>query len=270
MTSVRARRAAATILLASGGMLLLPAGAQADTCMKDYNGNYVCGASGTGPTSGPGSYNGFNGVQDGTPGMIGPDGQPMTAATPPAYLSPGWTPPPVPAAAQPAPNPAGLSTVPPAGATGTLTAPYAAHSAPGSSSAGSVAVPPAQGSTSTTKELPPAAVPGSAADAARDTGSTTAPSAASTAGPSAGASGAATPAPTMTEMAQGTPRPTQSAAAAAKAPTRADATRTSESEPFSPVPLLAVLGGLAIAGAVIWFVPGIRSVLTGLLSRGSH
>lgn len=266
MTSVRARRAATSILLAAGGMLLLPAAGHADTCMKDYNGNYVCGASGTGPTSGPGSYSGFNGVQDGTPGEIGPDGQPMTAATPPAYLSPGWTPPPVPSSAQPAPNPAGISNVPPPGST--LTNPGAA---PTVAAPGSVTNPGSGTASGTTsKELPPAAVPGSAADAARDTGSTATPSTAPTSSASAAASGEATAAPTMTEMAQGTPRPTRTAAPAVAGPATADATRASESEPFSPVPLLAVLGGLGIAGAVIWLVPGIRSAVTGLLTRGSH
>ncbi|QOD05696.1 hypothetical protein [Pseudarthrobacter sp. BIM B-2242] len=254
MTSVRARRAAATILLAAGSMFLLPAtGHASETCMRDYNGNWVCGASGTGPTSGPGSYTGFNGVQDGTPGDIGPDGRPMTAAKPPAWESPDWTPPPVPAAAQPAPNPAGLSNVPPAGVNSTLTPPPAAAPADG-----------------TTKELPPGAVAESAADAARDTGSTATPSAAPGADPSATPSGEATPAPTMTEMTQGTPRTSRAAADAVTAPTTADATRASESEPFSPVPLLAVLGGLAIAGAVIWFVPGIRNAILGLLGRGNH
>lgn len=253
MTSVRARRAAATILLTAGSMFLLPAaGHAAETCMRDYNGNWVCGASGTGPTSGPGSYTGFNGVQDGTPGDIGPDGRPMTAATPPPWDSPGWTPPPVPAAAQPAPNPAGLSNVPPAGANSTLNPPPA--------------VAPEAG---TTKELPPAAAADSAEDAARDTGSTATPSAPAGPGPSASASGEATPAPTMTEMSQGTPRPSRTVGAVA-VPTTADATRASESEPFSPVPLLAVLGGLAIAGAVIWFVPGIRNAILGLLGRGNH
>ena len=42
--------------------------------MTDDKGNRVCGTSGTGPTSGPGSYSGNTGIHDGTVGMIGPDG----------------------------------------------------------------------------------------------------------------------------------------------------------------------------------------------------
>lgn len=48
----------------------------------------------------PGSYTSV-GINNGTPGAIGPDGRPTTAATPPAWSAPGYQPPPAPA---PAPN----------------------------------------------------------------------------------------------------------------------------------------------------------------------
>lgn len=250
MTTQRARRAVATALLSAGALLLLPAAAHADTCMVDDKGNQVCGASGSGPASGPGSYTGFNGVHDGTPGAPGPDGQPLAAATPPPWMAPGWTPPPLPTSAQPAPNGPGLSTVKlapgqlPPGVSGSGAAPAAPQSS---------------------QELPPpgpaAPAQGSAAGAGANPAASSSPTA--SAAPSS-APASATPAPTMTEMAQHSPPPT----AAPAAPVRAQAARTSEESSFDPGVLLAALGGLAIAGAVAWFVPGIRSAITGLLRRG--
>lgn len=247
MTTQRARRAAATALLAAGAIILMPAAAHADTCMTDDKGNLVCGASGSGPASGPGSYTGNNGVHDGTPGAIGPDGQPLAAATPPPWMAPGWTPPPVPSSAQPAPNGQGLSTVQlppgqvPPGVNGTGAAPAGPQ---------------------TTKELPPPAAGGTQGSSAATAAPTASASPSASAAPSASTSAA--PVPTMTEMAQHSPPPS----AAPAAPVREQTARTSEESSFNPGVLLAVIGGLAIAGAVAWFVPGIRSALTGLLRRG--
>lgn len=247
MTIQRARRAAATVLLSAGVLFLVPGVAHADTCMTDDKGHQVCGASGTGPASGPGSYSGVSGVNNGTPGAIGPDGQPMTSATPPPWSAPGWSPPPVPANAQPAPNSPGILNAPPPGAV-----------LPGDVKTGEV--PPAQAGT---VELPPPVAAGSAGGSTVGGGTPSgSPSASATTAPSATASGTPTPAPTMTAMATHAPPPTKTAEPGPVAESRA-----SETEPFNPVPLLAGLGGLAIVGCA-WFIPGIRSAITGLLSRG--
>lgn len=252
MTTQPGRRATATVLLAAGALFMAPAAAHADTCMIDDKGNQVCGASGTGPSSGPGSYTGFNGVHDGTPGQPGPDGQPLQAATPPPWMQPGWTPPPVPASAQPAPNSPGLGSVP---------------LGPGQVPAGVSAGAPAPAGATTSKELPPAAPAAPAASAANgSTPSQGGPTAAASSTATQGTPASATPAPTMTEMAQHSPPPT----AAAAAPVRAQTARTSEESPFNPAVILAVIGGLAIGAGVVWFVPGVRAAATALLRRGKH
>jgi hypothetical protein len=163
-------------------------------------------------------------------------------------MSPGYTPPPLPAGSQPVPNNPGLLTAPPPGSV-----------LPGNVKAGTV--PAAQAGT---KELPPPNPAGSAGGGSVDGSNPSASASASaTAEPSATATRKTTPAPTMTAMATHAPPPTQTAEPAPVAESRA-----SQTEPFNPAPLLAGFGGLAIAGAVVWFVPGIRSGITGLLRRG--
>jgi hypothetical protein len=249
VNTLRARRAAATILLAAGTVLMVPAPAHAN-CMTDDKGNQVCGDSGTGPAPGqPGSYNGVSGVNNGTVGDIGPDGRPMTGATQPAWQAPGYTPPPAPA------PPAATSvavpkydTAPPAGPvfqapadTGTKYSDYV----PGSEQAPSAAEPGTGEPAAGTPETPDATVPAATASAEATSEAN---------------------APTMTA------RPTRETAETSEASAEAGPSvrQASATERFNPVPLLFGLGGLLIAGAVIFFVPGIRTAVTGFFNRGSH
>jgi hypothetical protein len=69
-----------------------------------------------------------------------------------------------------------------------------------------------------------------------------------------------------------TARPSRDAAEAsgASAEARPSVRQASATERFNPAPLLFGLVGLLIAGAVVFFVPGIRSAVTGVFHRGSH
>lgn len=249
--TTRRRTAALTVPLAAAALLMLGAVPAHADCMTDDKGNQVCGDSGSGPASGPGSYSGTSGINNGTVGAIGPDGRPMTGATPQPWMQPGYSPPPLPASMQPAPNPGGPANfVPP---------PVQA------------VVPNTTGTSP--KELPPAGV-GSAAGStggsniAGSQDGEPASGAESTAGPTSSAAASATPSGPVVAMTdrpeRGTP-PTQ----AATAPEALQSAPASEESPFNPLPLiLGVVAVLVAAGAV--FVPGIRSAVAGLFRFGRH
>jgi uncharacterized protein HemX len=69
-----------------------------------------------------------------------------------------------------------------------------------------------------------------------------------------------------------TARPTREPVESSKAPaeTSPSVRQASATERFNPVPLLAALVGLLIAGAVVFFVPGVRAAAAGIFNRGSH
>lgn len=259
MNTLRARRAAATVLLAAGTVLLVPAPAHA-ICMTDDKGQQVCGDSGSGPEAGqPGAYNGTSGINNGTPGQLGPDGRPMTAATQPAWMAPGYTPPPAPepppVTAPPAPK---YDTTPKTGPVFEAPAgsgPGAKNYVPGSDNAPPPGNPGTQAADTSENGT------GSAADApATDEAATDAAKATSEATTGAGTSA------TMTA------RPTREPVESSKAPaeTSPSVRQASATERFNPVPLLAALVGLLIAGAVVFFVPGVRAAAAGIFNRGSH
>lgn len=258
MNTLEARRAAATVLLAAGGLFLVAAPAQA-TCMVDDKGNQVCGTGGAGPTSGPGSYSGNNGVNNGTAGQLGPDGQPMTAANPPA-LGPGAAP------AAPANEAAVRGTQAHYVAPAPVTVPQAnqGNGSSGQSPFEYAPPAPANGADNPAGAADPAAVlanpvtPAAAADA----DASAAASAAATAAPTASAAPTATA--TMTERAA---RPTRTATATAT-PAAVATDSAASTEAFNPVPMIVAIGAVLGAAGLIWFIPGARASVSGLLRIG--
>lgn len=260
MNIPQTRRAAAAALLAAGGLFLVAAPAQA-TCMVDDKGKQVCGINQSGPTSGPGSYTGNNGVNNGTPGAPGPDGQPMTAAVPPVVGSGTG-----PAPANPPVNPSGPAnfvapppvTVPQANQDGTAgKSPYEYNPAA-----------PANGSGT------PAGAPDPAAAVANPVTSAAAADEAASAAASAAAAAAASASPTPSVTATMTERPARpTRTATASAPTAAPVAtdRTSATGTFNPVPLIAGIGAVLVAAGLVWFIPGARAAVTSVFTRkGGH
>lgn len=243
MNTPRTHRVTVTVLLAAGGLFLLPAPAYAG-CMTDEKGNQVCGDSGTGPDSGPGSYNGVSGVNNGNAGDIGPDGRPMTGATQPVF-GPG-------------------------------TAPLPTSAAPNSGGpANYVAPPPAAPQTNEQLNGPgyqPSAqdVPGAPANTGAQVAAEDA--AASTVEESASATATAAPTVSAAPSSTMTARPTRPATQTKSAPAEAIAAEPSaEAEPFNPVPLIFIVGGTLLAAALVWFVRPIRAaVARGVGRKNSH
>lgn len=246
MNTPRTRRVTVAVLLAASGLFLLPYPAYAG-CMADEKGNQVCGDNGAGPTSGPGSYSGVSGVNNGSAGDIGPDGQPMTGATQPVF-GPGAAPAPVNAA----PNPGGPAVyeAPPA------TVPQTNEQLNG------------RGYQPAAQDVPDAPANTTAQVSAEDAGTTdVAPPSASSAATAVPTASAA-PSPTATMTARPTRPATQTKSAPAEAIAAAPA---SEAEQFNPLPLIMTFGGLIAAAGLIWFIPGARAAVVSVFTRaGGH
>ncbi|HEX9085900.1 MAG TPA: hypothetical protein VF867_00050 [Arthrobacter sp.] len=258
MNILRTRRVAATALLAAGGLFLVASPAQA-TCMMDDKGQQICGINQSGPTSGPGSYTGNNGVNNSSPGALGPDGQPMTWGTPPP-VGPG-------AAPYTAPNAdtaAGSANnfVPPA----PVTAPQANQNDAAAKSPYEYA-PPASANNSGAPAGAAAAPVATPADPAMvaDAEASAAASAAQ-----AAASAAVTPAVTAT-MTERAARPTKAATASVPPAASVATERAAATEAFNPAPLIAGIGAVLAAAGLVWFIPGARTAVTSVFTRvGRH